>query len=232
MAIGEAKATATVVVGGGDISPVESAGFVDENAVIYRVGVLVENDPGLPWFEHGGCLEVLKVLRKKPVQALGSGIRRRTEASEKGIHGDAPKPALPPCSYLAWTEKRIRRTLINPDRIREVFPKDPIYDPGHIGITLVLNGKGGAPRHDVVRPVIERAGLDVLFSLRYAVTVYDAVTIIRRVHGPCSHELPKIVEATRSFAVGLGFGQGGQEQKAEGRNESHDDKQFDQSKTC
>src|SRR5690242_13249729 len=107
MAIGEAKATAAVVVEGGDIAPTGRIRLIDENAVIYRIRVFVENNPGLCWFEHCCWLEVLKVLREKIVHALGRVIRRRAKSSEERIHGYAPKPGLPPGCDLAGTEKYI-----------------------------------------------------------------------------------------------------------------------------
>src|SRR5207244_1195365 len=141
----------------GDVLPGTSARVIDEEAVINRVGMFIEEKPRLGRFGDLSLLQVLLVLLKAPIKAPRSGIiiGNASETAKDRIHGEAAITARVTGRPLSGTEVIVGRTFIIAYCGGGVLTKCAIGNPGIIGVADIGDCRAGPPGHYIVHPVVQ-----------------------------------------------------------------------------
>ena len=92
------------MVTGGNVLPGAGTRIVYEVAIVNRVRMFIEHQPRLGGFRHLGLFEILFVLRKTPIKALGGGIVAKAETAEDGVHREAAVAQAESCVPLSRAE--------------------------------------------------------------------------------------------------------------------------------
>src|SRR5262249_53183730 len=129
MAVSKGKAAGAVMIASRDVLPGAGIGVVDEVPVVDRVGMLIDEQPGLGRSRNLGLFQVLSVLRKAPVHSADGRIRSDAKSSKNGIHGKTAIPLREAGIPLSRAEIIIRRAFINAEGGSGIFAQDAGGDP-------------------------------------------------------------------------------------------------------
>ena len=226
MSVREGESAGAVVIGGGNVLPGPGARVIDEEAVVNRVRMFIQNQPCLGRAWHLGLLEVLLILLEAPITALGSGIVANTEPAEDRIHREAAVALDVTLGLLDRAEVVVRGTFVGTDRAAGVPPQHTVEDPGVIGVADIRCPRTCAPRHDVVHPVVKDLSVDGFDGFVDAVVVGDAITAVGCIEKPGQSDLLGVVQTADALGLGLGFAECGQEQSRKDSDDGNDYQQF------
>src|ERR1043165_1348059 len=150
--IGEREPARAIVKRPWEIGPLALIDAINEESVVVRIRVLIKGHPRHRRSAEFRLLEILPVRLVEPSVAVPVIGRLGTAPAEQCIHGIAPQARGPAPGPLRRAKIVIRRTLINPQRIRSVTRQDAFLYVSHVGVALV-----SIPRHHIVDPIVERS---------------------------------------------------------------------------
>ena len=203
--VGEGQIGGAVMIRGRQVAPLIIVQTIDEEAVIDRVGMFIE--------EHEGVRRVHQVWDLKELDVVGIElVGQLTRVADHGVHGHAADPR----SIGGW--RPVRRTLEHRGGSARVGTQQRVRQVNRVDVVIAV-----APVLDIVRPGVALGG-----RFRFSVVVDQPFFVLVGIEQPGEGELLDVVQAGEGLRPAFGLAEGRQQQSGKQADDGDDYQQFDE----